>query len=71
MAHVLGCVVCTLARTTALQRAGELDALGPLDSTPAASRDQFYKETGDIYCAEGLRLMMTLGHAAMGEVQPT
>jgi hypothetical protein len=48
-----------------------LEALGDLDSTPTASRDQLYAETRDIYCATGQALVMALGAAALGEVEPT
>jgi hypothetical protein len=71
VAHIKDCVVCAVAYVVVQRRGSELEALGDIDSTSATSRDQLYAETRDIYCEEGQRLVMTLGQAAMGAVEPT
>lgn len=69
--HVVACLVCTLAHASAMQRAEELDVLGPVDDAPPEARDQFYAETLGLYCADGQRLMMVLGSAVLGEIVMT
>lgn len=53
------------------KRGSELGALGNIESVSQASRDRLYAETRNLYCAEGLRLVMALGRAAMGLVELT
>src|SRR5437879_2184217 len=53
--HIRDCVVCALAYVAVQQRSSEFQALGVLDSTPTASRDQLYAETHILYCGHGTR----------------
>jgi len=66
MAHLRRCAVCALAQTAVLQRTEQLGVLEPFETIPNQNRDQLYAETRILYCAEGLRLVLALGDAALG-----